>query len=48
MGRVGSDTDLTIQRVEFVEGSDKRSHLMDPLYAQRSNGAQGRAMEEKC
>lgn len=42
VGRVGSSTDLIVQRVEFVEDSHKRSHLMDLLHAQRSNGVQGR------
>lgn len=40
VGRVGSSTDLIDQRVEFVQESDKRSHLMDLLHAQRSNGMQ--------
>lgn len=35
VGRVGSSTDLIIQRVEFVHDSDKRSYLMDLLHAQR-------------
>ena len=38
VGRVGSSTDLIVQRVEFVLDSDKRSHLMDLLHAQRENG----------
>ncbi|WOL08053.1 DEAD-box ATP-dependent RNA helicase 37-like [Canna indica] len=38
VGRVGSSTDLIVQRVEFVLESDKRSHLMDLLHAQRVNG----------
>ncbi|KAJ7955404.1 DEAD-box ATP-dependent RNA helicase [Quillaja saponaria] len=42
VGRVGSSTDLIIQRVEFVLESDKRSHLMDLLHAQRANGVQGK------
>ncbi|XP_074307029.1 DEAD-box ATP-dependent RNA helicase 37-like [Silene latifolia] len=40
VGRVGSSTDLIVQRVEFVHESDKRSHLMDLLHAQRANGVQ--------
>ncbi|XP_010524794.1 PREDICTED: DEAD-box ATP-dependent RNA helicase 37-like isoform X1 [Tarenaya hassleriana] len=40
VGRVGSSTDLIVQRVEFVHESDKRSHLMDLLHAQRENGIQ--------
>lgn len=42
VGRVGSSTDLIVQRVEFVHESDKRSHLMDLLHAQRANGSQGK------
>ncbi|XP_077210188.1 DEAD-box ATP-dependent RNA helicase 37-like [Tasmannia lanceolata] len=42
VGRVGSSTDLIVQRVEFVLESDKRSHLMDLLHAQRANGAHGK------
>uniref|UniRef100_A0A5B6Z6M6 RNA helicase n=1 Tax=Davidia involucrata TaxID=16924 RepID=A0A5B6Z6M6_DAVIN len=42
VGRVGSSTDLIVQRVEFVHESDKRSHLMDLLHAQRSNGVHGK------
>ncbi|XP_068637703.1 DEAD-box ATP-dependent RNA helicase 37-like [Aristolochia californica] len=42
VGRVGSSTDLIVQRVEFVHESDKRSHLMDLLHAQRANGAHGK------
>ncbi|KAJ8637902.1 hypothetical protein MRB53_012169 [Persea americana] len=42
VGRVGSSTDLIVQRVEFVHDSDKRSHLMDLLHAQRANGANGK------
>ncbi|XVF47484.1 hypothetical protein PTKIN_Ptkin03bG0112600 [Pterospermum kingtungense] len=38
VGRVGSSTDLIVQRVEFVHESDKRSHLMDLLHAQWANG----------
>ncbi|PPS07595.1 hypothetical protein GOBAR_AA13067 [Gossypium barbadense] len=42
VGRVGSSTDLIVQRVEFVLESDKRSHLMDLLHAQRENGNHGK------
>lgn len=42
VGRVGSSTDLIVQRVEFVMDSDKRSHLMDLLHAQRENGTHGK------
>ncbi|XP_071710545.1 DEAD-box ATP-dependent RNA helicase 11-like [Rutidosis leptorrhynchoides] len=37
VGRVGSSTDLIVQRVEFVQEVDKRSHLMDLLHAQKEN-----------
>lgn len=40
VGRVGSSTDLIVQRVEYVLETDKRSHLMDLLHAQRANGLQ--------
>lgn len=39
VGRVGSSTNLIIQRVEFVHESDKGSHLMDLLHAQKANEA---------
>ncbi|OMO68841.1 hypothetical protein COLO4_29393 [Corchorus olitorius] len=42
VGRVGSSTDLIVQRVEFVQETDKRSHLMDLLHAQRENGIHGK------
>ncbi|CAN1772663.1 DEAD-box ATP-dependent RNA helicase 37 [Linum perenne] len=35
VGRVGSSTDLILQRVEYVQDADKRSHLMDLLHAQK-------------
>ncbi|XP_062005842.1 DEAD-box ATP-dependent RNA helicase 52-like [Rosa rugosa] len=38
----GSSTDLIVQRVEFVHESDKRSHLLDLLHAQRENGTHGK------
>jgi len=44
VGRVGSSTDLIVQRVEYVQESDKRSHLMDLLHAQRANGVQGKVL----
>ncbi|GMH08225.1 hypothetical protein Nepgr_010065 [Nepenthes gracilis] len=42
VGRVGSSTELIVQRVELVNESDKRSHLMDLLHAQRANGVHGK------
>lgn len=46
VGRVGSSTDLIVQRVEFVHESDKRSHLMDLLHAQKENGVHGKVRLE--
>lgn len=37
VGRVGSSTDLIMQRVEFVEDTDKRYYLMDLLQSQMTN-----------
>ncbi|KHN44489.1 DEAD-box ATP-dependent RNA helicase 52 [Glycine soja] len=42
VGRMGSGTDLIVQRVEYVQESDKTSHLMDLLHAQKANGVQGK------
>ncbi|KAK2999739.1 hypothetical protein RJ639_024669 [Escallonia herrerae] len=42
VGRVGSSTDLIVQRVEYVHETDKRSHLMDLLHAQKANGSHGK------
>lgn len=44
VGRVGSSTDLIVQRVEYVQETDKRSHLMDLLHAQRANGTHGKVI----
>ena len=44
VGRVGSSTDLIAQRVEFVHESDKKSHLMDLLHAQRETGNHDKVM----
>lgn len=44
VGRVGSSTDLIVQRVEYVHESDKRSHLMDLLHAQIENGVHGKVI----
>lgn len=44
VGRVGSSTDLIVQRVEFVLDSDKRSYLMDLLHAQKANGTHGKVL----
>ncbi|XP_024960912.1 DEAD-box ATP-dependent RNA helicase 11-like [Cynara cardunculus var. scolymus] len=42
VGRVGSSTDLILQRVELVQEVDKRSHLMDLLHAQKDTGPNGK------
>ncbi|KAE7998857.1 hypothetical protein FH972_003356 [Carpinus fangiana] len=42
VGRVGSSTDLIAQRVEFVQDTDKRHHLMNLLQGQRENGTHGK------
>lgn len=42
VGRVGSSTDLIIQRVEYVQEPEKRSHLMDLIHAQKTSGAHGK------
>lgn len=44
VGRVGSSTDLIVQRVEFVQEADKRSHLMDLLHAQKETTVQGKVI----
>ncbi|CAA0813451.1 DEAD-box ATP-dependent RNA helicase 52 [Striga hermonthica] len=36
-GKVGSSTDLIVQRVEFVADSDKRNYLVDILRRQKTN-----------
>lgn len=36
VGRVGSSTDLIVQRVEYVVDAEKRSMLMDLIHAQNS------------
>ena len=41
VGRVGSSTDLIVQRVEYVSDKEKRSTLMDLLHSQNANGSQG-------
>ncbi|XP_057509430.1 DEAD-box ATP-dependent RNA helicase 37-like isoform X2 [Actinidia eriantha] len=42
VGRVGSSTDLIVQRVEFIQDMDKRNHLMNLLHTQTVNGAHGK------
>ncbi|KAJ7533005.1 hypothetical protein O6H91_13G028900 [Diphasiastrum complanatum] len=40
VGRVGSSTDLIVQKVEFVQDAEKRSMLMDLIHAQKATGSQ--------
>ncbi|XP_074560344.1 DEAD-box ATP-dependent RNA helicase 52B-like [Curcuma longa] len=42
VGRVGSSTDLIVQRVEFVPDSEKRSYLMDLVHAEKTNETHGK------
>ncbi|KAI5640733.1 hypothetical protein M9H77_00463 [Catharanthus roseus] len=35
-GKVGSSTDLIVQKVDFVRDMDKRKHLMNTLHSQRA------------
>ncbi|GAB2300350.1 DEAD-box ATP-dependent RNA helicase 52B [Dionaea muscipula] len=42
VGRVGSSTDLIVQRVDFVEDMDKRNHLKQLLVSQKANGSHGK------
>lgn len=46
VGRVGSSTDLIVQRVEFVYENDKRSYLMDLLHAQKADGIHGKVVND--
>lgn len=48
VGRVGSSTDLIVQRVELVQNNDKRSHLMDLIHAQKANGVNGQVTIMHC
>ncbi|KAL2643239.1 hypothetical protein R1flu_010826 [Riccia fluitans] len=41
VGRVGSSTDLIVQRVEFVADYEKRSMLMDLIHAQAASNTTG-------
>ncbi|XP_028764319.1 DEAD-box ATP-dependent RNA helicase 11 [Neltuma alba] len=42
IGRVGSSTELIVQKVELVQDMDKRDHLVDLLRSQRVNGFNGK------
>ena len=46
VGRVGSSTDLIVQRVEYVQETDKRDLLLHILHAQQANGAYGRVCRD--
>ncbi|MED6120268.1 DEAD-box ATP-dependent RNA helicase 52 [Stylosanthes scabra] len=39
VGRVGSSTELIVQKVEYVEDTEKINHLMDLLHSQNARGA---------
>ncbi|XP_019158025.1 PREDICTED: DEAD-box ATP-dependent RNA helicase 52C-like [Ipomoea nil] len=43
-GKVGSSTDLIVQKVELVHESDKRDILMNLLHDQTANGTQGKSL----
>ncbi|KAK6945079.1 DEAD/DEAH box helicase domain [Dillenia turbinata] len=42
VGRVGSSTDLIIQKVEYIPDMDKRRHLINILQEQRMKGTHGK------
>ncbi|KAI9125541.1 hypothetical protein K1719_002959 [Acacia pycnantha] len=42
IGRVGSSTELIVQKVELVQDMDKRDHLLDLLRSQMVNGFNGK------
>ncbi|XP_057720208.1 DEAD-box ATP-dependent RNA helicase 52-like [Arachis stenosperma] len=42
VGRVGSSTELIVQKVEYVEDNEKINHLVDLLHGQNARGANGK------
>ena len=42
VGRVGSSTDLIVQKVVFVEDEEKREYLRNLLHDQKANGNLGK------
>ncbi|XP_061345286.1 DEAD-box ATP-dependent RNA helicase 52B-like [Gastrolobium bilobum] len=42
VGKVGSSTELIVQKIEQVQDTDKRNHLRDLLSRQRARGANGK------
>ena len=42
VGRVGSSTELIVQKVEHVQDTKKRNHLMGLLRGQRAHGVNGK------
>jgi ATP-dependent RNA helicase DDX3X len=44
VGRVGSSTELIVQRVEYVQDADKRSLLMDLIHAQSATAPPGQVL----
>lgn len=46
IGRVGSSTELIVQKVELVQEMEKRDLLVDLLRSQRANGFNGKVRFE--
>jgi ATP-dependent RNA helicase DDX3X len=44
VGRVGSSTELIMQRVEYVQDADKRSMLMDLIHVQTATAPPGQVL----
>lgn len=42
VGRVGSSTELIVQKIEPVQDMDKRDHLINHLRRQKVHGANGK------
>ncbi|TKY54877.1 DEAD-box ATP-dependent RNA helicase 52 [Spatholobus suberectus] len=42
VGRVGSSTELIVQKIELVQDTEKRDHLIDHLRRQKVHGANGK------
>lgn len=47
-GKVGSSTDLIVQKVEFVPDTDKKDHLLNLLHAQHSNQIVAKVRSRIC
>ncbi len=48
VGRVGSSTELIMQRVEYVQDADKRSMLMDLIHVQTATAPPGQVLWFWC